>query len=175
MHWRRWLHMLILKTTHALFIVFFVHRPFNFLFTKEYLKQSISCVGSLSRLAYITKIILLIMSQQNITSVLWARPVIFWDLFSDSKLDCNLWHCLNVYLAANSTTMTTNFTIIKPRGQHKLLRFGGKYCKAISFHNGWKFDYISTSIVSRSDLCLRQHLRRKAYWLRLICSCVALR
>lgn len=175
MHWRRWLHMLILKTTHALFIVFFVHRLFNFLFTKEYLKQPISCVGSLSRLAYITKIILLIMSQQNIASVLWARPVIFWDLFSDSKLDCNLWHCLNVYLAANSTTMTTNFTIIKPLGQYKLLRFGGKYCKAISFHNGWKFDCILSSIVSRSDLCLRQHLRRKAYWLRLIYSCVALR
>ena len=64
--------------------------------------------------------------------------------------------------------------IIKSRGQYKLSRFGEKYCKAISFHNGWKFDYILTSIVSRSDLCLRQHLRRKAYWLLLICSCVAL-
>ena len=62
--------MFVLKTNRALFIVFFVHRPFNFLFTKEYLKQLISCVGSLSRLAYITKIILLIMSQQNIASVL---------------------------------------------------------------------------------------------------------
>lgn len=38
--------------------------PFQLsLFTKEYLKQLISCVGSLSRLAYIIKIILLIMSQ----------------------------------------------------------------------------------------------------------------
>ena len=64
--------------------------------------------------------------------------------------------------------------IIKPRGQYKLSRFGEKYCKAISFHNRWKFDYILTLIVSRSDLCLRQHLRRKAYWLLLICSWVAL-
>ena len=52
------------KTNRALFIVFFVHRPFNFLFTKEYFKQLISCVGSLS-----IKIILLIISQQNIASV----------------------------------------------------------------------------------------------------------
>ena len=72
--------------------------------------------------------------------------------------------------------MTENFTIIKPRGQYKLLRFDGKYCKAISFHNGWKFDYILTSIVSRSGLCLRQHLtKKKLDGLRLICSCVALR
>lgn len=130
----------------------------TFCLLKNIFKQLISCVGSLSRLAYIIKIILSIMSQQNIASVLWARPVICWDLFSDAKLDCNLWHCLNVYLAANSTTITKNFTIIKPQGQYKLLRFGGKYCKAISFHNGWKFDYILTSIVRRSDLCLRQRL-----------------
>ena len=165
--------MLVSKISCALFVVFSVHRPFNFLFTKEYLKHLISYVGLSSTLAYIIEIILLIMSQQNNylgfvnTSSDLLRP---FQWFS------NLWDCLNVYLAADLTTMTKNFTIIKPRGQFNLLRFGGKYCKAFSFHNGWKFHYILTSIVSRSDLCPQQHLKKKNLdWLRLMCSCVALR